>query len=72
MAIDTENRRRSVIGVRTRGRWGRNLMPVPDGVIDAGDRRALAGLYNYDFSGTVILTEGVRPRLKIRVRIGEP
>lgn len=35
MAIDNENKRRSVIGI----------FPVPDGSINAGDRRHIAGFY---------------------------
>lgn len=35
MPIDTENKRRSVLGI----------LPVPDGSIDAQDRRQVLGLY---------------------------
>ena len=39
MAIDTENKRRSVQG------YSIGIMPVPDGTIDASDRATLAWLY---------------------------
>ncbi len=40
MAIDTENKRRSVMAYA-----GTGMMPVPDGTIDASDRATLAWLY---------------------------
>ncbi len=67
MAIDTENRRRSVLG--RRGSPHYRLVSVPDGTIDAADLRQLAGLYAYDYQGAPA-TEGSRPRIKIYFQIG--
>ena len=41
MAIDTENKRRSV-----QAYWLGAARPVPDGVIDASDRACSAGYYS--------------------------
>ena len=38
MAIDSENKRRSVMGI----------MPIPDGVIDAVDRMHISGHYRFE------------------------
>ncbi len=44
MAIDTENRRRSVLNFILGGRW--QLLPVADDVIDGADRQMLLGYYS--------------------------
>ena len=41
MAIDTENKRRSVMDYA-----GTGIMPVPDGTIDASDRACIGWLYS--------------------------
>ena len=50
MALDTENERRAAAG----------LPPVPDGTIDAKDRRQITGLYPF---GTSPVSEAQYPRL---------
>jgi hypothetical protein len=42
MAIDTAEKRRSMMAFRT----GRRTLPIPDGQIDAGDRLTLMGKYS--------------------------
>jgi hypothetical protein len=63
MAIDTENKRRSVQG------YSIGIMPVPDGTIGAGDRANLAWLYagiTYDVVAALI---GVLPHLHTRFHL---
>lgn len=53
MAIDTENKRRSV-----QAYWIGGMRPVPDAIIDASDRAASAGYYaglTYDAPSLIII-----------------
>ena len=52
MAIDTENKRRSMLGVMSIMR----ILPVPDGAIDAADRAHM-----YIYRGIPISAGGVPP-----------
>ncbi len=59
MAIDTENKRRSIVGLGGIG----VMLPVPDTVIDQGDRQQIAGYYR----GILALNPIVIPKLLFKL-----
>lgn len=64
MALDTANKRLSAIAL---GALWRALLPLPDGVIDAGDRGMVAGLASGPLAGASSpIVVGVRPLIVIQ------
>lgn len=63
MSIDTLAKRNSVLIVST------DLLPIPDGAIDSGDRQTLLKRYSGILAGVVIavLSKGIQT---IAIRIG--
>jgi len=65
MAIDTRNRRASVIGLDL---LALRVLPSPDGTIDAGDRAQLAGKYRGTFEAAAGGAGPFRPLWRPRRR----
>lgn len=60
MAIDTETKRKSAIGV---GKYGWRLLPKPDGTIGAEDRRHAVGHYSRTSAVGIVYTLVGNPQL---------
>ncbi len=58
MAIDTEQKRRSVLNLGIGGRW--RVLPVADGTIDGGDIQHILGFYSgIPWGGPAVITPDV-------------
>jgi len=64
MAIDSEAKRASALSASTP-----DLLPIPDGTVDQGDRQTTIGMYRGILAGVAIAVKNVVSRIAIRIGI---